>query len=143
MAYLLSLFTSIDGHCSSILEAMGRVLLIGSDPALAGALGASHHLRDHVLESAVGPFEATHLLRSRAYDVLITDPATTASDDLLLIRELKLVRPGLRAIVIAPTLSNADVISALRDHVFAVFTKPIDYEEVAEMAKEAIADANW
>jgi anti-sigma regulatory factor (Ser/Thr protein kinase)/ActR/RegA family two-component response regulator len=122
---------------------MGRVLLIGSDPAVAGALRASHHLRDHVVESAIGPFEAAHLLRSRAYDVLITDPATTASEDLALIRELNRIRPGLKTIVVAPTLSNADVIAALRDHVFAVFTKPIDYEEVADMAKAAIADANW
>jgi anti-sigma regulatory factor (Ser/Thr protein kinase) len=122
---------------------MGRVLSIGSDPALAGALGSSHHLHGHVIESANGPFEAARLLRSRAYDVLITDPMTPAKDDLELMRALREIRPGLKTIVLAPELSNADVITALREHVFAVFTRPVDYEEVADMARAAIEDVDW
>src|SRR4030095_6403428 len=106
---------------------MGRVLLIGSDPALAGALASSHHLQGHAIETAAGPFEAVRLLRSRAFDVLLTDPNTPAADDLELMRSLREIRPGLKAIVLAPVVSNADVIAALRDHVFAIFTRPIDY----------------
>ena len=122
---------------------MGRLLLIGHDPALAGAMQASHHLKHHAVETAGGPFEATRLLRRRAFDVVVTDPATSAAEDLALLNELRQVRPGLRTIVLAPTLSSADVISALRQHVYACFTRPIDYEEVADMARSAIEDANW
>jgi anti-sigma regulatory factor (Ser/Thr protein kinase) len=122
---------------------MGRVLLIGSDPALAGALRTSHHLQAHVLESAAGPFEATRLLRNRAFDLLITDPMTSAADDLELMRTLREIRPGLKTIVLAPTLSSNDLITALREHVFACFTRPVDYEEVADMARAAVEDVNW
>lgn len=122
---------------------MGRLLLIGPDPALAGALQASHHLKAHVVETAGGPFEATRLLRTRAFDVVVTDPATSAAEDLALLNELSRVRPGVRTIVLAPTLSSVDVISALRQHVYACFTRPLDYEEVADMARAAIEDANW
>ena len=119
------------------------MLLIGSDPALAGALANSHHLQGHVIEGAVGPFEAARVLRSRAFDVLITDPATPAADDLELMRALHEIRPGLKAIVLAPAVSSAEVIAALREHVFAMFTRPVDYEEVADMARAAIEDADW
>jgi anti-sigma regulatory factor (Ser/Thr protein kinase) len=122
---------------------MGRLLLIGPDPALAGALRASHHLKDHAVEACAGPFEATRILRTRAFDVVLTDPTTSAAEDLALLDALRQVRPGIKTIVLAPTLSNADVIAALRQHVYACFTRPIDYEEVADMARAAIADANW
>jgi anti-sigma regulatory factor (Ser/Thr protein kinase)/ActR/RegA family two-component response regulator len=122
---------------------MGRLLLIGPDPALAGALGASHHLTGHDVETCGGPFEATRLLSRRAFDVVVTDPSTSATDDLALLDELRRVRPGIRTIVLAPALSSIDVIAALRQHVYACFTRPLDYEEVADMARAAIVDVNW
>jgi anti-sigma regulatory factor (Ser/Thr protein kinase)/ActR/RegA family two-component response regulator len=122
---------------------MGRLLLIGQDPALAGALGASHHLAAHQIETCGGPFEAQRLLRLRAFDVVITDPSTSAAEDLALIGSLTELRPGLRTIVLAPKLSSADVIDALRQHVYACFTRPIDYEDVADMARTAIDDVDW
>lgn len=122
---------------------MGRLLVIGNDAVLIAALRASHHLDGHEVETCCGPFEAASLLRTRAYDVIVTDPTSSASDDLALIHELYSVRPGIRAIVLAATLSNADVIAALRQHVYAAFTRPVDYEEVADMARAAIEDPNW
>jgi anti-sigma regulatory factor (Ser/Thr protein kinase)/ActR/RegA family two-component response regulator len=122
---------------------MGRLLVIGNDAVLAAALRASHHLEGHEVESCGGPFEATARLRTRAFDVIITDPSASASDDLTLIQELRNARPGVRAIVLAPKLSGADVIAALRHHVYACFTRPVDYEEVADMARAAIEDPDW
>jgi anti-sigma regulatory factor (Ser/Thr protein kinase) len=122
---------------------MGRVLLIGQEPALVAALRTSHHLAGHEVESFNGPFEAQRQLRTRAFDVVITDPTTTAADDLALLAELTQLRPGIRTIVLAPQLSNEDVITALRQHVYACFTRPIDYEDVADMARAAIDDVNW
>jgi anti-sigma regulatory factor (Ser/Thr protein kinase)/ActR/RegA family two-component response regulator len=122
---------------------MGRLLLIGHEPALAGALQASHHLKEHTVETCAGPFEATRLLRSRAIDVVLTDPSKSAGEDLTLLAELRHRRPGIKTILLAPTLTGADVVAALRQHVYACFTRPIDYEEVADMARAAIEDADW
>ena len=122
---------------------MGRLLVIGTDPALRGALEASHHLSGHTVEGCSGPFEAMRILRSRAIDVVVTDPATSAAEDLALVQELYQARPGLKAIVLATALTNTDVIAALRNHVYACFTRPIDYEEVAGMARAAIEDEDW
>jgi anti-sigma regulatory factor (Ser/Thr protein kinase)/ActR/RegA family two-component response regulator len=122
---------------------MGRLLVIGTDPALVAALRASHHLRDHEVESSPSPFEAVQLVCIRAFDVAITDPSTTAGDGLTTSQELRSARPGLRTIVLAPALSNGDVIDALRHQVYACFTRPVNYEEVADMARAAIEDPDW
>jgi anti-sigma regulatory factor (Ser/Thr protein kinase)/ActR/RegA family two-component response regulator len=122
---------------------MGRLLLIGADPVLAGALRASHYLQQHEIETCTGPFECARLVRHRGVDVIITDPTTSATEDLALVKELRSIRPGMRAIVLAPALSNADVIAALREQVYACFTRPVDYDEVAEMARAAIEDPDW
>jgi anti-sigma regulatory factor (Ser/Thr protein kinase)/ActR/RegA family two-component response regulator len=122
---------------------MGRLLVIGNDPALLAALRTSHHLTSHDVESCAGPFEAALLIRNRAFDVFITDQTSAANDGLTLSRELRALRPGLRAIVLAPALSSTEVIDALREHVYACFTRPIDYEEVADMARAAIEDSDW
>ena len=122
---------------------MGRLLLIGADPVLSGALRASHYLQNHEIEVCGGPFECARVVRHRGVDLVITDPTTPATENLTLIKELRSIRPGLRAIVLAPVLSNADVISALREQVYACFTRPVDYEEVAEMARAAIEDPEW
>ena len=123
---------------------MGRLLLIGHDPALAGALGASHHLAGHEVETCGGPFEATRLLSRRLRRRRHGPHDASATDDLaLLAASCSRVRPGIRAIVLAPTLSTADVIAALRQQVYACFTRPVDYEEVADMARAAIDDPDW
>lgn len=122
---------------------MGRLLVIGTDPALVAALRASHHLAGHEIESCAGPFEAMQLVCLRAFDVAITDPQTTAGDGLTISQELRLARPGLRVIVLAPALSGGEVIDALRQQVYACFTRPVDYEEVADMARSAIEDPDW
>jgi anti-sigma regulatory factor (Ser/Thr protein kinase)/ActR/RegA family two-component response regulator len=122
---------------------MGRLLVIGTDPALAATLRTSHHLKAHEVEACAGPFEATQLVCIRAFDVAITDPSTSASDGLTTSQELRSARPGLRTIVLAPALSNGEVLDALRHQVYACFTRPVDYEDVADMARAAIEDPDW
>ena len=121
---------------------MGRLLVSGPSGA-SGSAEARHHLWDHTVEGCSGRFEAMRVLGTRAIDVVVTDPATSATEDLALIKELYQARPGIKAIVLAPALTSADVIAALRNHVYACFTRPIDYEEVAGMARAAIEDADW
>jgi anti-sigma regulatory factor (Ser/Thr protein kinase) len=122
---------------------MGKLLIIGHGHALATALSASAILEGHQIQTCAGPFEASRVLRSRSIDAVVTDLTTSASEDLALVQELRQIRPGLKAIVIAPTLTSADLISALREHVFACFTAPVDANEVAHMAKAALEDPDW
>ena len=133
---------------SRILGSMGRLLLIGHDPALVAALRTSHHLRDHDVDSCTGPFEATQLplaswcVRRRP----ITDPATTPAGDpaLTISRELRQ-----RAARHAHHRARAGALEQRGDRQRCGSrstpgsTRPVDYEELLDMARARDQDPDW
>jgi DNA-binding NarL/FixJ family response regulator len=56
---------------------------------------------------------------------------------------LRQVRPRTRMIVLTAESSSSDVIRAIREHVFAYFSKPLVVEVVVEMTAQAAAAAHW
>jgi DNA-binding response OmpR family regulator len=117
---------------------MGCVLLVGTEPERLAALRAAPELDGHTLDRCDGSLEAVRYLRRHAVDVVVTDPSTPMSEDLALVDELRAARPGVRVIVLAPTLTDHDLVKALRAHVFACFTMPIDWTEVVDMVRAAL-----
>ena len=122
---------------------MGRALIIGKDGPLMAALQASDLLRGHELVRCGGDVEALHQFRERAFDVAVTNPATSIAEDLALATELCRARPGLRIIALSPAASHEDLIAALRAHVFACFTPPFDALEIAGMIRSALDASAW
>ncbi|HSC25979.1 MAG TPA: ATP-binding protein [Vicinamibacterales bacterium] len=121
---------------------MGRMLLVGEDHDTE-SLRSHSQLEEHERQTCDGPLEAVRFLRAHAVDVVVSDPATSISEDLALVEEIRAVRPGVRIVVLAPRLTDSDVVKALRAQVFACFTPPFDWNEVAEMVRSAIADSHW
>ena len=119
-----------------------RVLVIGEQPALELALSALQTTRFEI-ETCEGSSEAVRHVRFRAIDVVITDPATTIREDLALALELEEQRPGLRVILLAPSVSPDDLVAALRAHVFACFTQPFDLDDIVAMVQTALSAASW
>ena len=115
-----------------------RVLAIRPEPRLAAALSNVLDLREHELESCAGNIEAMRRLRARSIDVVITDPSTAIEEDLALASELRNLRPAIRTIVLAPHATHDAVVDAMRAHVFACFTQPFDYGEIASMTASAL-----
>jgi anti-sigma regulatory factor (Ser/Thr protein kinase) len=107
------------------------------------AIGSSALLRDHELQTCGGDVEGVRIVRERVVDVVITDPATSIHEDLALVQELFHARPGLRIVALAPAASHADLMAALKAHVFACFTPPFDPNEVADMVRSALAVPFW
>jgi anti-sigma regulatory factor (Ser/Thr protein kinase) len=122
---------------------MPRVLLIGNHPEIRRGLETSRALADCEIVTAAGSVDAVHIVRSRAIDVVITDPDTPVHDDLALVEELRASRPGLKAIVLAPSAAPAEFIAAVRSHVFACFVAPFDIAGVGDMTKRAIDAVDW
>jgi len=120
-----------------------RVLLIGDDESFKRGLEASGPLAGCEIATAAGNVAALRYVRARAVDVVITDHETPVRDDLALLEELRAARPGLKAIVLAPTATPAEFIEAIRSQVFACFVAPFDAAPVAEMAKRAIDAVDW
>lgn len=122
---------------------MKRILVIGTNPALVRKLRIHRPLAGTVIDGSSGDVEAVHMLRVRAYDVLVTDPDTTCHEDLALLEEANVRRPGLRIIARAPVTAPQDVIQAMRSRVFACFSAPFDDDAIVSMIENAIEAADW
>ena len=120
-----------------------RVIAIRPDPALVTVLTSVLSPRYYDLERAVGNIDTVRQLRARAFDVVITDPSTSMDEDLALASELKSIRPEIKTIILAPEASHDDLLKAIRADVFACFTTPFDYNEIATMTATALSAENW
>ena len=122
---------------------MKRILIIGEEPGLKTCLTGTPALRECEIVSASGSAEAVQLLRLRVFDEVITDPRTSVAEDLALLAEMRRIRPGLRTIVLAPAATPEDIIAALRQQVFALFSAPFNHKEIADMVVEGLEVSEW
>jgi anti-sigma regulatory factor (Ser/Thr protein kinase) len=98
---------------------------------------------DCSVSESVGEAAALRLLHTRAFDVFLTNPSTPASRDLTVAHEARVLQPGLRTIVLAPALTPADIIAALRDEVFASFSLPVEADELRLAVGDALNETEW
>jgi anti-sigma regulatory factor (Ser/Thr protein kinase)/ActR/RegA family two-component response regulator len=95
--------------------------------------------RNCVTEIAPGNADALCRLRRASADVIITDPSTTVEEDLALLEQLRVIRPEVKVIVLAPSFAAEHVIAALRAKVFLCKSAPLDANEIAAHAAQAAA----
>jgi anti-sigma regulatory factor (Ser/Thr protein kinase) len=120
-----------------------RALLIDVEPVLREALGRSPLLAGVELVPVRGEAAALRDLRRRASDVVVTSSRTDLSEDLPLVDEMWKVRPGVKAILLAPEAAPAELIAALRRNVFACFSIPFEIAELIDMLRRAIDAEDW
>lgn len=120
-----------------------RILLVGRQDALLSRLRDFRTPAEAGVECCDGESDALHRIRSGPVDVVVTDPETSVRADLAFAREMRQTRPGVRVIVLAPAASPDDVIAALRAHVFACYSPPFDYNEIAGMVSQALDQPAW
>ena len=129
---------STAAHWRSTQEvSAGRVLLIGKDPQLGEMLEQGLAARHCEFEYAAGSADALRRLRQHPYNVVITDPKTGVEEDLALLAEMRAIRPGVRAIVLAEESTPEEIIAALRARVFLCKTAPFDPLDIADYAAQA------
>jgi anti-sigma regulatory factor (Ser/Thr protein kinase) len=130
-----------------MLTVLRRVLVIGgTEPSareLLAGLRAAPALAGADIETCAGDVDALQIVRQRAIEVVVTDPATPFREDLALVAELSTTRPGLKTIVLASGAAPGDVIAAIKARVFACFIAPLDSREIADMIASAFAAQNW
>ena len=88
-----------------------RVLVIGEHAATERWLAKAPALQP-LLEIATARRARCAACASAWYSVVVTSPETPVAEDLELLDELRDVRPGLKAIVLAPAATPHDVIAA-------------------------------
>jgi anti-sigma regulatory factor (Ser/Thr protein kinase)/ActR/RegA family two-component response regulator len=122
---------------------MGHILIVGGDRQHVDALRNANQLQGHDFAICEDALAAIRHARNHPVDVVITDPTTGVDHDLALVEELKSLRPDVRTIVLAPAISNAEVLNTLKAHVFACFSEPLRMAEIAEMTRAALEASEW
>jgi anti-sigma regulatory factor (Ser/Thr protein kinase) len=122
---------------------MRQVLLIGTDSDVNRSIGEALTKAGCSFEYAAGDADALRRIRRESFDVVVTSPLTTVEEDLALLEEVRSIRPGVKAIVLALQSTPEDVIAALRARVFVCFTAPFEAVEIAEIASRAAAETDW
>ena len=117
--------------------ATSSVLLIGKETDTVRSIAQALAAVDCHCERARGSAGAICWLRQQSFDVVITHPDTTIDEGLALIEEMRDIRPGMKAILLAPSSTPEEIIAALRARVFVCFSAPFDVHEIASFACRA------
>ena len=116
---------------------MSRVLLIDSQDPISREIGERLAAGGLPIEYAAGHIDAVHRLRCRAFGLIVTSAEGVIEEALALLEEMRLIRPTLKCIVLAPYSTPTDIIAALRARVFGCFTPPFDADEIAGVVRNA------
>jgi hypothetical protein len=122
---------------------MSRILVIGNYDLVSSAIVTKLLESKIHLEYAVGNADSLQRLRLRSFGVVITSSHSSVDEDLALLEEIRLIRPAVKCIILAPSSTPDEVIAALRARVFACFTPPFDPDVIADIAKTAASDNEW
>ncbi|MGC2617907.1 MAG: ATP-binding protein [Acidobacteriaceae bacterium] len=116
---------------------MSRVLIVDSQTPVSREISELLTGDGLPFEVAAGDIDALHRLRSRAFGVIITSADGVIDEALALLQEMRLIRPNLKCIVLAPHSTPNEIIAALRARVFGCFTPPFDAYEIFCVARSA------
>lgn len=122
---------------------MSRVLIIGNQSQVSREIGTALAAANFPMEYSAGNADTLQRLRIRSFGVAITSPESAVEEDLALLEEMRVIRPGVKCIVLARESTPDEVIAALRARVFACFTPPFIPREIADLALSAASDSNW
>jgi anti-sigma regulatory factor (Ser/Thr protein kinase) len=87
--------------------------------------------------------EALALVEKSAFDLVITDQASSGREDVELLRKAPLVRPHTRLIIVADRRTPADVIAAIRARAFSYLTKPLSTQVLEDVLQLAVESPAW
>ena len=124
------------------LRLQKTVLVVGcSDSPVMSVV--STVLSSWKIECARDNEEALALVERSAFDLVITDQASSNREDVELLRKVALVRPNTRLIIVADRSTPADVIAAIRAGAFSYLTKPLSTRALEEVLQLAMESPAW
>ena len=97
--------------------------MVGSDSKVTSAVGKV--LPAWNIAHADNNKAALEMLKSRPFELVLTGEGTSGKQDVELLRQIRIVRPHVRLIIITSESTPADVIAAMRERASAISRNPI------------------
>jgi CheY-like chemotaxis protein/anti-sigma regulatory factor (Ser/Thr protein kinase) len=120
-----------------------RALIVDSSPEINQLLTNLFDHADWSIHFVADNREALRAVNANAHDLIITSECTSAKEDIELLRQLRLVRPHTRLIILTDEFIPGDILAAIREHAFSYFARPFSTEKLAEMIRIAMSEPHW
>ena len=95
------------------------------------------------VECAPNNQAALEEVMKRPYDLVITAQATSAKEDVQLLRQIRAVRSHVRMIILTNDSTPKDVVAALKERAFSYFSRPFAFDTFAQMIRMAMKGPGW
>ncbi len=116
-------------------------LVVGSDSKVE--LAVSKVLPAWNIARASNNKSALEMLKAKAYELVLTGEETSGKQDVELLRQIRIVRPHVRLIIITSESTPADVIAAMRERAFSYFSAPYSMTTFEQMLLLATTGPVW
>src|SRR5215469_16717557 len=124
-------------------SASTRSMLVVADLDLNAMLFDHLLTREWAVEYVSSNEEALSILKQRPFDLILTAEGTSASEDIALLRKIRTVHPRTRMIILTRESTPQDVVQALRQHAFSLFSRPYSFETLKDMIQLAMEGPSW
>ena len=117
-----------------------RALIVDSSPEINQLLTNLFDHADWSIHFVSDNREALRAAKASPHDLIITGECTSAKQDIELLRQLRMVRPHTRLIILTDEFVPGDVLAAIRERAFSYFARPFSTEKLAEMIRIAMSE---
>lgn len=118
-----------------------KALVVGTSPDVAAHVSAT--LPTWKIDHAANNLDALKSVESRQFDLVLTSENTSAKTDIELLCGIRRVRPHIRMIILTNERTPADVIAAMRERAFSLFSMPFSPSAFAEIIRLATEGPCW
>jgi len=132
-----------EGPASTEKVIMKRVLLIEPQAEAGTGLAELFEPPQWEVSYAQDNEAALGKAKEEAFDLIVTNAETSGTEDVVLLRRLRSVRPHTRLIILTKQKTAGDVVNALRYHAFSYFTVPVAREDLRQLIDDVMHDPTW
>lgn len=126
-----------------IPRGLPKALLIVADPEINLMLLDHLLVQEWTVEYVASNDDALALVKKRPFDLILTAEATSVREDIDLLRDIRKLHPHTRMIIVTQEGTAQDVILALRQRAFSLFSRPYSLESLTEMIHMAMEGPAW
>ncbi|HEX67678.1 MAG TPA: sigma-54-dependent Fis family transcriptional regulator [bacterium] len=117
---------------------MARILIVDDEIKMARLLEITLKNEGYQVEKAYSSHEALKKIKSKSYDVVVTDLKMPGMDGIELLRIVKKNYPSTQVIMITAFGTIQSAVKAMKEGAFHYLTKPLNLEELKEVLKGAL-----